>query len=349
MNVSDLHFDLPESQIAQEPASRRDHSRMLALDRSTGDFRDCRFYDIVDLLRAGDVVVLNNTRVFPARLLGRREDRDGVVEIFLVREKEPNVWETLVRPGRRVPVGCRIVCGDGRLVAEVVARTDDGRRHVRFSFDGDFFGILEEIGRTPLPPYIHRAAETDRRLDRESYQTVYAKERGSVAAPTAGLHFTPEVLGALRAKGVEIAELTLHVGYGTFQPVRTENLAEHKIEAESYCVSTETAQRVSAAKRDGRRVIAVGTTSTRTLESVVETRDGQTTIRAGSGATDLVITPGHPFRALDGLLTNFHLPGSSLLALVVAFGGYAPVMRAYRHAVAAGYRFYSYGDCMLLL
>jgi S-adenosylmethionine:tRNA ribosyltransferase-isomerase len=349
MHVSDLHFDLPEAQIAQEPSQRRDHSRMLVLDRATGDFQDRHFYDIPEFLRAGDVVVVNNTRVFPARLLGTREGFTGVVEAFLVSELAPRRWVALVKPGKRIRVGERLVFGEGKLLATVTDRTEDGRRILDFECEGEFFDVLEEIGRTPLPPYIRRDDASTLRLDRETYQTVYAKDRGSIAAPTAGLHYTPEVLGKLRGQGVEIVELTLHVGYGTFQPVRVENLSKHRVEAESYAVPPATAAAVTAARREGRRVIAVGTTSTRTLESVARITDGVFELLSGSGSTELVITPGFEFRVLDGLQTNFHLPESSLLALVTAFGGYEPVMRAYRHAVAAGYRFYSYGDCMLIL
>jgi S-adenosylmethionine:tRNA ribosyltransferase-isomerase len=349
MRVSDLHFELPESQIAQEPSQRRDHSRMLVLNRRTGEFQDRHFYDIPEFLRAGDVVVVNNTRVFPARLLGTREGFTGLIEAFLVREVAPRTWVALVKPGRRIRVGERLVFGDGRLTAVVKERTEDGRRVLEFACDGEFFDVLDEVGRTPLPPYIRRDDATDLRLDRETYQTVYARDRGSIAAPTAGLHYTPEVLEKLRGQGVEIHELTLHVGYGTFQPVRVDDLSQHTVEAEYYAVPPATAAAVTAAKREGRRVIAVGTTSTRTLETVGRGAGADFELLAASGATELVITPGYEFKVLDGLQTNFHLPESSLLALVTAFGGYEPVMRAYRHAVAAGYRFYSYGDCMLIL
>lgn len=346
MKITDLQFDLPESLIAQEPNPHRDHSRMLVLDRATGHFQDRHFYDLPEFLRPGDVLVLNNTRVFPARLIGTREGHTGRIELLLVREIEPNVWETLVRPGRRIQVGARLSFGGGVLTAEVLDRTDTGHRIVKFDYSGSFFDALDQYGRTPLPPYIHRDDADDLRLDRETYQTVYARNRGSIAAPTAGLHFTPEILDRIKRDGVEVVELTLHVGYGTFQPVQAENIEEHRVEAEYYDVPAATAERVTAAKREGRRVIAVGTTSTRTLESVVAP-DG-VGIVAGSGTTDLTIFPGFTFRVLDGLITNFHLPGSSLIALVAAFGGYEPVMRAYRHAVAERYRFYSYGDCMFL-
>lgn len=347
IRLSDLHYDLPPRLIAQQPCERRDHARLLVLDRRTGARRDAHVYDLPQFLRRGDVLVLNDTRVFPARLIGRREPGGATVEVFLAREQAPCVWTALVKPGRRIRTGDRLIFGDGRLRGTVVGRTEDGRRTIEFEGAGDFFAVLDEIGRTPLPPYIAR--EQDSPADRERYQTVYAAAPGSIAAPTAGLHFTPELLATLAEQGVEIVKLTLHVGYGTFQPVRAENLAEHRVEPEVYVVPDETARRVTAAKREGRRVIAVGTTSTRTLETVVRPAANGVEIVAGQGMTDLTITPGFTFRALDGLMTNFHLPQSSLLALVVAFAGYAPVMEAYRHAVAAGYRFYSYGDAMLIV
>ncbi|MFQ3581132.1 MAG: tRNA preQ1(34) S-adenosylmethionine ribosyltransferase-isomerase QueA [Chloracidobacterium sp.] len=347
MQLSDLDYVLPPECIAQQPCEPRDQARLLALDRKTGARRDCRVSDLPDLLRAGDVLVLNDTRVFPARLIGRREPTGGAVEVFLVRETAPKTWLALVKPGRRVRVGDRLTFGDGVLRGVVTGRMADGRRLITFTCDGDFFSTLDVIGRTPLPPYITRATEHPN--DRERYQTVYAAARGSIAAPTAGLHFTPALLAILERQGVEIAKLTLHVGYGTFQPVRTENLAEHRVEPEVYVVPEATARQITLAKRSGRRVIAVGTTSTRTLETVARATDDGMAVVPGQGMTDLTIVPGFEFRVLDGLLTNFHLPKSSLLALVVAFGGYQPVMEAYRHAVAARYRFYSYGDAMLLL
>jgi len=347
MRLSDLHYDLPPERIAQYPCEPRDQARLLVLDRRTGALEDACIKDLPQWLRAGDVLVLNDTRVFPARLIGRREPTGGQVEVFLVRETAPKTWTALVKPGRRVRVGDRLTFGQGDLHGIVTGRLEDGRRTIAFTYEGDFFALLDRIGHTPLPPYITREAETP--FDRERYQTVYATTPGSIAAPTAGLHFTPELLSTLAAQGVEIVKLTLHVGYGTFQPVRTENLAAHRVEPEVYVVPEATAQRINAAKREGRRVIAVGTTSTRTLETVAEEGADGNFVRAGQGMTDLTIVPGFRFRILDGLLTNFHLPRSSLLALVVAFGGYEPVMRAYRHAVAAGYWFYSYGDAMLLI
>ncbi|OYT73166.1 MAG: tRNA preQ1(34) S-adenosylmethionine ribosyltransferase-isomerase QueA [Chloracidobacterium sp. CP2_5A] len=347
MRLSELHYDLPPQLIAQQPSERRDHARLLLLDRQSGAWRDAYVYDLPKFLHSGDVLALNDTRVFPARLIGQREPGGGAVEVFLVREQAPRRWTALVKPGRRVRVGDRLVFGDGRLRGTIAERTEDGRRTIVFDGAGDFFAVLDEIGRTPLPPYIAR--EQDSPADRERYQTVYAAAPGSIAAPTAGLHFTPELLTTLAAQGVEIVKLTLHVGYGTFQPVRAEDLAEHRVEPEVYVVPEETARRVTAAKREGRRVIAVGTTSTRTLETVARATEGGVEVVAGQGMTDLTIVPGFTFRVLDGLMTNFHLPQSSLLALVVALAGYAPVMNAYRHAVAAEYRFYSFGDAMLIL
>ncbi len=347
MRLSDLHYDLPPERIAQHPREPRDEARLLVLDRRTGALEEARVRDLPRWLRAGDVLVLNDTRVFPARLIGRREPTGGLVEVFLVRETAPQTWTALVKPGRRVRVGDRLTFGEGALQGVVTGRLPDGRRTIAFTCDGDFFALLDRIGRTPLPPYITREADTP--SDRERYQTVYATTPGSIAAPTAGLHFTPELLSTLAEQGVEIIKLTLHVGYGTFQPVRTENLAAHRVEPEVYVVPEATAQRINAAKCAGRRVIAVGTTSTRTLETVARDGADGNFVRAGQGMTDLTIVPGFRFRVLDGLLTNFHLPQSSLLALVVAFGGYESVMHAYRHAVTAGYRFYSYGDAMLLI
>lgn len=347
IHLADLDYDLPPELIAQQPCERRDHARLLVLDRRTGTRRDAYVYELPQFLHRGDVLVLNDTRVFPARLIGRREPGGAKVEVFLVREQAPRRWTALVRPGRRIRTGDRLVFGEGALWGTVVAPTEDGRRTIAFDGAGDFFAILDHIGRTPLPPYITR--EQDSPADRERYQTVYATALGSIAAPTAGLHFTPELLATLTAQGVEIVKLTLHVGYGTFQPVRAASLAEHRVEPEVYVVPADTAQRVTAAKRAGRRVIAVGTTSTRTLETVARRTENGVEITAGQGTTDLTIVPGFRFQVLDGLMTNFHLPRSSLLALVVAFAGHAPVMGAYRHAVAAGYRFYSYGDAMLII
>jgi len=341
MRIEEFEFELPEGLIAQAALDDRAGSRMLVVERARGAFEDRRFREIGEFLREGDVLVVNNTRVFPARLFGRTET-GAAVEVFLVRDEGGGVWETLARPGRRLAAGKRILF-DGELTGEVVEKREDGRVLVRF--DENVLEAAERIGRTPLPPYINRdQGEIDR--DRERYQTVYARERGSIAAPTAGLHFTPEVLERVTNKGVTVAEVTLHVGYGTFEPVRVEELSEHAVSPEIYEIAASTAELLNAAKADGRRIVAVGTTTTRALESNIWEfgRFAQGVHTAG-----LTIVPGHRFRAIDALLTNFHLPKSSLLVLVSTFGGHELIMRAYRHAVAAKYRFYSYGDCMLIV
>ncbi|MBX7219707.1 MAG: tRNA preQ1(34) S-adenosylmethionine ribosyltransferase-isomerase QueA [Blastocatellia bacterium] len=349
MKRTDFFFDLPSERIAQEPCQRRDHARMLVLDRTANQFSDHHFFDLPRFLRAGDLLVMNNTKVFPARLVGVREGFPGKIEVFLIRELAPLQWEALVKPGRRLKPGTCLSFGETQLRAVVADYAPGGRRLIHFELSGDLFEVLDRVGQTPLPPYIRRTSAEAVRFDRETYQTVYARERGAVAAPTAGLHFTPEILHQLHENGIETAELTLHVGYGTFQPVEVEEIENHKLEGERYAVPRTTADRINAAKREGRRVIAVGTTSTRTLEAVALQAAVGETVAAGSGVTDLLITPGFRFQVLDGLITNFHLPCSSLLALVSAFGGYELVMNAYRHAVQAEYRFYSYGDCMLIV
>ncbi len=352
MLISDFDFELPEELIAQHPLERRDASRMLVVDRAKQTWRDASFAELPSELREGDAVVVNNTRVFPARLVGRRWSTGGRVELLLVRRRagfEGETWEVLARPARRLDAGVRVTFGDGRLTAEALSATEDGAgRVVRFTCEGDFAALLEELGRMPLPPYIRRESDdlASAAEDRERYQTVYAAAVGAIAAPTAGLHFTPRVFEELRARGVGRAELTLHVGYGTFAPVRADDLSEHRVAAEHYEVSEAAAEVVNETKRRGRRVVAVGTTSVRALESAV---DESGRVRPGRGETSLTITPGYQFRAVDALLTNFHLPRSSLLVLVSAFAGREFVLAAYRHAVAAGYRFYSYGDCMLIV
>jgi S-adenosylmethionine:tRNA ribosyltransferase-isomerase len=351
--ISDFDYELPEELIAQRPAPERDASRMLVLDRATAGWRDRHFYDLPSELTERDVLVLNNTRVFPARLVGRREPSGGRVEIFLIGERGgPHVWEALARPARRLSTGQRITFGDGRLRAEVVDEHADGRRSVRFECDGDFRALVEEFGRMPLPPYIKRAQleeggeGADAAGDRERYQTVYAGRSGAVAAPTAGLHFTPRVLESLRARGVAVVELTLHVGYGTFAPVRVEDLSRHAVEPERYEIGREAAEVLNDAVATGRRVVATGTTTVRALESAADERG---TIRAGAGLAGLTITPGYRFKTVGAMLTNFHLPRSSLLVLVSAFAGRELTLAAYRHAVGSRYRFYSYGDCMLVV
>jgi S-adenosylmethionine:tRNA ribosyltransferase-isomerase len=351
MRIAEFDYELPEDLIAQHPLARRDASRMLVVKRDEGNWRDRHFSDLPSELRAGDALVINNTRVFPARLVGQREPTGGRVELLLVRRREDfgdAAWETLARPARRLDAGARLHFGDGRLRAEVLSVTDDGaRRIVRFDADGDFDALLEEFGQMPLPPYIKRESEdlAARVEDRERYQTVYANTSGAIAAPTAGLHFTPRLLESLRAEGVRVAEVTLHVGYGTFAPVRAEDLSEHRVASERFEIDESAADEINRVRASGGRVVAIGTTTVRALESVV---DESGRVRAGRGETDLTITPGYTFRAVDAMLTNFHLPRSSLLVLVAAFAGRELVLSAYRHAVGARYRFYSYGDCMFI-
>ncbi len=361
MLVSDFHYCLPEDLIAQEPLPDRAASRLLHLD-SSGAIRDTRFRDSPDLLRPSDLLVFNNTRVFPARLYGRRgglksqpvsaqnpssrEFLQGRVEVLLTRQisAEPNEWECLVRPGRKIGVGEHLFFGKADdLQAEVIARGEFGERRIRFAPANDFFARLEKIGHIPLPPYI---ARPDSSGDRERYQTVYARERGSVAAPTAGLHFTPEILSRIRERGIETAEVTLHVGLGTFQPVHSERVEEHALHSEAYSISPEAAEQINRARSQGRRVVSVGTTTVRTLEYAAQQGAGE--IRAASGEANLFIYPGYKFQVTQALLTNFHLPQSTLLMMVCALGGKDNVMRAYEHAVAERYRFYSYGDCMFV-
>jgi S-adenosylmethionine:tRNA ribosyltransferase-isomerase len=375
MLVSDFHFDLPQELIAQQPLAARDHSRMLHLQRSSGHHSPRLFRDLPDLLRSGDLIVFNNTRVFPARLYGRRKGaraqavsprnpaaRDflrGRVEVLLTRQlsTDPNEWECLVRPGRKIGVGERLFFGErNELQAEVLARAEFGERRIRFqpwsekekapqddSREEDFFATLDRIGHIPLPPYI---ARPDSSQDRDRYQTVYARHRGSIAAPTAGLHFTAEILERIRQRGVETVDITLHVGLGTFQPIHVTRVEDHKIHSETYSISPAAAAAINQALKNSRRVIAVGTTTVRTLEHAI--RIGAGTIIAGDAAADLFIYPDFEFKAVSAMLTNFHLPQSTLLMLVCAFGGKENVLRAYENAVAQRYRFYSYGDCMFI-
>lgn len=343
MLISEFDFELPEELIAQIPLEKREDSRMLFINRRENSFADEQFFHLPNFLKKGDVVVLNNTKVFPARLFGATET-GARIEIFLVREIENQIWETLAKPAKRLKIGKRILFGD-ELSATVKHKTDEGRVIVEFKSDNDFNEILETIGQTPLPPYIKRD-ESSLDTDKNRYQTVFAKQRGAIAAPTAGLHFTPEILDEIKNLGVTIAETTLHVGYGTFEPVRVNDLSEHKVMPESCDVSEETAQILNEAKAENRRIIAIGTTTTRTLESSV---DENGNISAGSRLANLTITPNYKFRVIDGLLTNFHLPQSSLLVLVSTFAGHDLAMNAYRHAVRERYRFYSYGDCMLII
>ncbi len=354
LRVADFDFDLPEELIAQQPPAERGQSRMLRLDRASGRLTDAQFADLPSLLRAGDLLVMNDSRVIPARLYAKRtmvrdrQEPSGLVEVLLTEPAGANEWRALVRPGRKVAVGERLAfasaSGEILLQAEVTARGEFGERTLRFAAVDDFFGVLEKIGHMPLPPYIRRPDASE---DKERYQTVFARERGSVAAPTAGLHFTPEIFSALADKGIETARVTLHVGLGTFAPLRVEQVSEIRLHRERYSISEAAAEAVNRAKREGRRVIAVGTTTVRTLESAAAAT-GSGEIAAHSGTTDIFIAPGYEFRVVDGLLTNFHLPQSSLLMLVSAFAGREAVLAAYRHAVEKRYRFFSYGDCMFL-
>lgn len=341
MLISEFDYDLPDTLIAQEPLEERSASRMLVVDRSAGTFTDNVFSEFSSFLRAGDLVVLNNTRVFPARLIGKSETGANV-ELFLIEQRQENVWETLARPARRLKPGKKVMFGE-KLTAEVIEKTHDGRVVVRFDTDGDLEHLIDEIGHTPLPPYIKRTEEAE--SDRERYQTLYAKKRGAIAVPTAGLHFTPEIMNAVEAVGAEIVEITLHVGYGTFEPVRVEDLSQHSVIAERYSIESETAGKLNAAKAAARRIVAVGTTTTRALESNIH---GSGKFSSGRFTAALTITPGYKFSAVDALLTNFHLPKSSLLVLTSTFGGHELIMSAYRHAVSGRYRFYSYGDCMFI-
>jgi S-adenosylmethionine:tRNA ribosyltransferase-isomerase len=360
--VSEFNYDLPEELIAQQPLADRAASRLLHLHAGTGAFEDRQFQEFADLLRPDDIVVFNNTRVFPARLYGRRgglksqpvsvrnpASRDflrGRVEVLLTRQvsEQPNEWECLVRPGRKIAVGEHLFFGEhDELQAEVIARGAFGERRIRFSVLQDFFALIERVGHIPLPPYI---ARPDAPADRERYQTVYARARGSVAAPTAGLHFTPEILERIHSRGIETAEITLHVGLGTFQPVHEDVVEQHNLHSESYSISQEAAAKIQDARKKLRRVVAVGTTTVRALEYVASRYSGE--LRAETGEANLFIYPGYRFQIVGALLTNFHLPQSTLLMLVCALGGRDNVLRAYGHAVAERYRFYSYGDCMFV-
>ena len=340
MNTSDFWYDLPEELIAQTPLGQRDASRMLHLDPKTGEIEHRHFTDILDYLRPGDCLILNDTRVLPARIYGVKEETGAVVEFLLLKQKELDLWECLCKPGKRAKPGTVFSFGDGRLKGTVTDVTDDGGRVVRFSYDGNFYAILEEIGQMPLPPYIHEKLE-----DQERYQTVYSNELGSAAAPTAGLHFTPELLKRVEDMGVVIGKVTLHVGLGTFRPVKVDNIEEHKMHSEHYWMPKETADLINRTKENGGRVIAVGTTSCRTLESVA-TKLGR--IAEDEDWTSIFIYPGYEFKAMDGLITNFHLPESTLIMLVSAFAGYDNTMKAYAEAVKERYRFFSFGDSMMI-
>ena len=342
MQKQDFYYDLPKERIAQTPIEPRDHSKMMVLHRDTDEIEHKHFYDILDYLNENDCLILNDTRVLPARLYGEKEETGARVEFLLLNQKENDVWEVITGPGRRAKVGAKFSFGDGILKAEVLEVLENGNRLARFFYDGDsIFPVLEKVGEMPLPHYI-----TEKLKDGERYQTVYSKELGSAAAPTAGLHFTPEILEKIQKKGVKIGFVTLHVGIGTFRPVKANNIEDHKMHAEHYHLSEETAALIRETKKNGGRVIAVGTTSCRTLESVA-TFHGE--ICAAEGWTNIFIYPGYKFKCIDALLTNFHLPESTLIMLVSAFYDREKVLQAYKEAVEKEYRFFSFGDCMLLL
>ena len=340
MDVKDFDYELPEELIAQDPLEDRSSSRLMVLDRETGEFEHKVFKDIIDYLNPGDCLVLNNTKVIPARLFGAKEGTNARIELLLLKRKENDVWETLVKPGKKAKPGTRIVFGDGLLVGEIIDIVDEGNRLIKFYYEGIFEEILDKLGQMPLPPYI-----THELKDKNRYQTVYAKYDGSAAAPTAGLHFTKELLEQVKAKGIKIAEVTLHVGLGTFRPVKVDNILDHHMHSEFYMVSQEAADTINTAKKEGHRVISVGTTSTRTLESAA---DENGMLRECSGWTEIFIYPGYSFKVIDGLITNFHLPQSTLVMLVSALAGREQVLNAYKAAVEEKYRFFSFGDAMFI-
>jgi len=341
MKTSDFYYDLPEELIAQDPMEDRTASRLLVLDRKTGAVKHKIFSDVIDYLNKGDCLVINNTRVIPARLIGEKEGTGGKVEVLLLKRRANDVWETLVKPGKKLRPGAKITFGDGRLRAEVLEVVEEGNRLVKFCYEGIFEEILDSLGEMPLPPYITHKLE-----DKEMYQTVYAKFDGSAAAPTAGLHFTKELLNKIEEKGIKIASITLHVGLGTFRPVKVDDVNNHHMHTEWYEVNAEAAEIINETKRNGGRVICVGTTSCRTIESVA---DENGYMKAKTGETDIFIYPGYKFKVMDGLITNFHLPESTLVMLVSAFAGKENVLSAYETAVKEKYRFFSFGDAMILI
>lgn len=341
MDVKDFDYELPEELIAQDPLEDRSSSRLMVLDKVTGELEHRIFKDVLEYLKPGDCLVLNNTKVIPARLFGAKEGTNAKIEILLLKRKENDIWETLVKPGKKAKPGTKIVFGEGLLVGEIIDVVEEGNRLIQFQYEGIFEEILDQLGQMPLPPYI-----THQLQDKGRYQTVYAKYDGSAAAPTAGLHFTKELLERVKEKGVEIAEVTLHVGLGTFRPVKVENVLEHHMHSEFYMVSQEAADKINRAKQKGNRVISVGTTSTRTLESAA---DENGYLKETSGWTEIFIYPGYRFKVIDGLITNFHLPQSTLVMLVSALAGREHVLGAYKIAVEEKYRFFSFGDAMLLL
>ena len=342
MKKSDFYYNLPEELIAQTPVTPRDHSRLMVVDRESGAITHRHFYNLCDILQKGDLLVMNDSRVLPARLYGEKVDNGTFIEFLLLEQKGDKLWEIICRPGKKAKVGTKFSFGGGKLLAEVVEVKPDGNRIVQFSCDGNFYTVLDEIGQMPLPPYITKKLE-----DKERYQTVYSRELGSAAAPTAGLHFTKEMLQALREKGVETAFVTLHVGLGTFRPVKEDDVLQHKMHSEHYHLPQETVDKILQTKQNGGRVIAVGTTSCRTLEAVATEHDGK--LVAADGYTDIFIYPGYQFKVLDGLVTNFLLPESTLIMLVSALLGYEKTMHAYDVAVNERYRFFSFGDAMCIL
>lgn len=342
MNLHDFYYDLPQELIAQDPLSDRSSSRLMVLDKKTGEIQHKIFKDVIDYLNPGDCLVINDTKVIPARLIGEKVGTGAAIEVLLLTRKQDlkDTWEVLVKPGKKAKIGAQISFGGGKLIGEIVDIVEEGNRMIQFTYDGIFEEILDELGQMPLPPYI-----THRLEDKNRYQTVYAKHEGSAAAPTAGLHFTKELLERIQEKGIEIARVTLHVGLGTFRPVKTENILEHHMHSEFYTVTQEAADKINTARKNGGKIIAVGTTSTRTLESV-GTEDG--TVKAGSGWTQIFIYPGYQFKVIDSLITNFHLPESTLVMLVSALAGREHVLAAYEEAVNEKYRFFSFGDAMLI-
>lgn len=341
MNVSDFNYELPKELIAQDPLEKRSESRLMVLDKETGDVTHKHFYDIIEYINEGDCLVINNTRVIPARLYGSKEGTDAAIEILLLKRIDADTWECLTKPGKKARVGARISFGDGILVGEIIDIVEEGDRLIRFEYDGIFEEILDKLGEMPLPPYI-----THKLQDKNRYQTVYAKYDGSAAAPTAGLHFTPELMEELRDKGIRIAEVTLHVGLGTFRPVKVENVLEHHMHSEYYEINEEACDIINSTKESGGKVISVGTTSTRTIESAAD-ENGYLTPKKGN--TDIFIYPGYDFKVIDSLITNFHLPESTLIMLVSALAGRENVLSAYEEAVKEKYRFFSFGDAMLIM
>lgn len=341
MKTSDFYYDLPEELIAQDPLTDRSSSRLLALDKVSGKTEHRSFKDILDYLKPGDCLVINNTKVIPARLIGSKEGTDAKIEVLLLKRKEKDVWETLVKPGKKMKVGARVSFGDGLLVGEVIDIVEEGNRLIRFEYEGIFEEILDQLGQMPLPPYI-----THQLQDKDRYNTVYAEHAGSAAAPTAGLHFTPELLKQVEENGIDIARVTLHVGLGTFRPVKVDDVADHHMHSEFYQIDQEAADKINHAKENGGRIICVGTTSCRTIESAAD-ENGQ--LEPCSGWTEIFIYPGYRFKILDGLITNFHLPESTLIMLVSALAGKEHVLAAYEEAVKERYRFFSFGDAMIVI